>query len=104
MPAELSFHPPPPPQFTPARSPLFIAVTGNELLYCDDAVATPPFADAATFVRSEGVGSGGVGAPPPQASTSTIRLYPANDPLTRTLTAEVSMGSNDTFVQTLLLL
>ena len=116
MPAEPSFHPPPAPQLTPARSPLLIAVIGKEPLYSDEAEASPPFAGNATFVRSDGGGPGvaegvgvgvgvgdGVGpAEPPQASTSVIRLYPASELLICTLILSVEIAEKVTLFQTLL--
>src|SRR6185503_2899129 len=66
-----SLHVPPAPYPTPRRSPLFTAVAGYPP-HADDAVATPPLADAATLTR-----------PPPPAGMNPEYKRRLDDPAPR---------------------
>src|SRR4029453_7680065 len=79
LPGVASTHPPPFPQFTPARSPLITLAAANPVPYVDDALATAPADASATFVPL-----GGADTVSSYASISVTRLYPSTAPVTST--------------------
>src|SRR5688572_149648 len=75
-----SCQPPPLPQPNPFRSPLMTLLAGNAPLDVLDAIATPPFAASATFVRPGGgartTDSGAdVRAAPRSSIATAVRSY-----------------------------